>query len=135
MAFSLTELQLMIMTVLWERKEATVLDIHDALRNERRIAQSTVATLLSRMEEKGVVARREDGRQFMYRAAVSPDQVRHSVVSEFAGLTSRLFSGNVASLVSQLISVNETDPADLARAKEIIEQKERELKKSRRGKK
>ena len=135
MAFSLTELQLMIMTVLWERKEATVLDIHDALRNERRIAQSTVATLLSRMEEKGVVARREEGRQFLYRAAVSPDQVRHSVVSEFAGLTSRLFSGNVASLVSQLISVNETDPADLARAKEIIEQKERELKKSKRGKK
>jgi predicted transcriptional regulator len=125
----------MIMTVLWERTEATVLDIHDALRNERRIAQSTVATLLSRMEEKGVVARREEGRQFVYRAQVSPDQVRHSVVSEFAGLTSRLFSGNVASLVSQLISVNETDPADLARAKEIIEQKERELKKARRGKK
>jgi BlaI family penicillinase repressor len=135
MAFSLTELQLMIMTVLWERKEATVLDIHDALRNERRIAQSTVATLLSRMEEKGVVARREEGRQFVYRATVSPDQVRHSVVSEFAGLTSRLFSGNVASLVSQLISVNETDPADLARAREIIEQKERQLKKSKRGKK
>jgi BlaI family penicillinase repressor len=125
----------MIMTVLWEKKEATVLDIHDALRHERRIAQSTVATLLSRMEEKGVVARREEGRQYLYRAAVTPDQVRHSVVSEFKGLTGRLFSGDVASLVSQLISVNDTDPADLARAREIIEQKELELKKAKKGKK
>ena len=135
MAYSLTELQLMIMTVLWEKQEATVLDIHDALRNERRIAQSTVATLLSRMEEKGVVARREEGRQYLYRAAVTPDQVRHSVVSEFAGLTDRLFSGDVASLVSQLISAKRVDAADLARAREIIEAKERELKKSRRRKK
>ncbi len=66
MQFSLTELQLMIMTVLWEKKETTVLDIHDALRDERRIAQSTVATLLSRMEDKKVVKRREDGRHFLY---------------------------------------------------------------------
>jgi predicted transcriptional regulator len=52
----------MIMTVLWEKQEATVIDIHDALRSQRRIAQSTVATLLSRMEDKGVVSRREVGR-------------------------------------------------------------------------
>ena len=128
MTFSLTELQLMIMTVLWEKREATVLDIHDALRNERRIAQSTVATLLSRMDEKGVVTRREDGRQYLYSAAVTPEQVRRSVVSEFAGLTEKLFSGDVASLVSQLLSVKNANPEDLARAREIIEAREKELK-------
>src|SRR5215211_3645932 len=127
MSFSLTELQLMIMTVLWEKKEATVLDIHDALRDERRIAQSTVATLLSRMEEKKVVKRREDGRHFLYSAAVTPDQVRRSVVGEFAELTEKLFSGDVASLVSQLLSVKHANPQDLARARKIIEAKEREL--------
>lgn len=128
MEFSLTELQLMIMTVLWEKGEATVLDIHDALRNDRRIAQSTVATLLTRMEEKKVVKRREDGRHFLYKAAVTPDQVRRSVVGQFAELTDKLFSGDVASLVSQLLSVKHVDPEDLARARKIIEQKERELK-------
>ncbi len=128
MQSSLTELQLMIMTVLWEKGEATVLDIHDALRNDRRIAQSTVATLLTRMEEKKVVKRREDGRHFLYKAAVTPDQVRRSVVGEFAELTDKLFSGDVASLVSQLLSVKHVDPEDLARARKIIEQKERELK-------
>ena len=127
MQFSLTELQLMIMTVLWEKGEATVLDIHDALRNERRIAQSTVATLLTRMEEKGIVARREDGRSYLYKATVTPEQVRRSVVSEFSELTGRLFAGEVSGLVSQLLSVRDVDPADLARAREIIERKEEEL--------
>ena len=134
MQFSLTELQLMIMTVLWEKGEATVLDIHDALRNDRRVAQSTVATLLTRMEEKKVVKRREDGRHFLYKAAVTPDQVRRSVVGEFAELTDKLFSGDVASLVSQLLSVKHVDPEDLARARKIIEQKERELKSKEKSK-
>jgi BlaI family penicillinase repressor len=123
----------MIMTVLWEKGEATVLDIHDALRNDRRIAQSTVATLLTRMEEKKVVKRREDGRHFLYKAAVTPDQVRRSVVGEFAELTDKLFSGDVASLVSQLLSVKHADPEDLARARKIIEKKERELKKRKKS--
>jgi predicted transcriptional regulator len=81
------------------------------------------------MEEKKVVKRREVGRHFLYSAAVTPEQVRRSVVGQFAELTDKLFSGDVASLVSQLLSVKHVDPADLARARKIIEQKERELKK------
>jgi BlaI family transcriptional regulator, penicillinase repressor len=132
MRYSLTELQLAIMSALWEKGEATVLDVHDAVRRERRIAQSTVATLLSRLEDKGVVERREDGRQYRYRATVSEAQVRHSVVSEFTDMTERLFSGDVAGLVSELLSVRDVDPDDLARAREIIERKERELGEERR---
>ncbi len=127
MQYSLTELQLAIMDVLWEKGEAPVLDIHDELRRDRRIAQSTVATLLSRLEDRGVVTHRTQDRQYLYRAAVSREQVRRSVVSEFAELTERLFSGDVAGLVSQLLSVRDANPEDLARAREIIEQREREL--------
>jgi BlaI family transcriptional regulator, penicillinase repressor len=131
MRYSLTELQLAIMAALWAKGEATVLDVHDALRRERRIAQSTVATLLSRLEDKGVVERREAGRQYLYRATVSEDQVRRSVVSEFTDRTDRLFSGDVAGLVSQLLSVRDVAPDDLARAREIIERRERELREER----
>lgn len=133
MNYSLTELQLAIMTVLWERGEATVVDVHDALRRERRIAQSTVATLLSRMEDKGVTTHREEGRQYVYRAAVTEDQVRRSVVSEFTELTGRLFSGDVAALVSQLLTARDVDPDDLARAREIIERRERALREQEEG--
>lgn len=127
MAYSLTELQLAIMDVLWERGEATVVEVHDALRQERRVAQSTVATLLSRLEDKGVVAHRSEDRQYVYRATVSREQVRRSVVGEFSELTERLFSGDVAGLVSQLLSTRDARAEDLARAREIIERKEREL--------
>jgi BlaI family penicillinase repressor len=133
MAYSLTELQLAIMDVLWEQGGATVVDVHDALRQERRVAQSTVATLLSRLEDKGVVAHRTEDRQYVYRATVSREQVRRSVVGEFSELTERLFSGDVAGLVSQLLSTRDARAEDLARAREIIERKERELRERQEG--
>ena len=127
MDYSLSELQLAIMDVLWERQEATVLDVHDELRKERRIAQSTVATLLSRMEIKGVVSRRAEDRRHVFYATATREQVRRTVVSEFSELTERLFSGDVAGLISQLLTTRDARPEDLARAREIIEQKERAL--------
>ena len=127
MDYSLSELQLAIMDVLWERQEATVLDVHDELRKERRIAQSTVATLLSRMENKGVVSRRAEDRRHVFYATATREQVRRTVVSEFSELTERLFSGDVAGLISQLLTTRDARPEDLARAREIIEEKERAL--------
>src|SRR5439155_4455471 len=54
----LTELQLAILRVLWDKGEATVQDIWEALHAERGLAQTTVATMLSRLERRGVVTRR-----------------------------------------------------------------------------
>ena len=133
MTYSLTELQLAIMDVLWNRGEATVVEVHDELRGTRRVAQSTIATLLSRLKEKGVVEHRTEDRQYVYRAAVTREQVRRSVVSEFSELTERLFSGDVAGLVTQLLSTRDARPEDLARAREIIERKERELREKEEG--
>lgn len=133
MIYSLTELQLAIMDVLWNRGEATVVEVHDELRATRRVAQSTIATLLSRLRDKGIVAHRTEDRQYVYRAEVSREQVRSSVVSEFSELTERLFSGDVAGLVSQLLSTRDARAEDLARAREIIERKERELREQEEG--
>lgn len=127
MSQSLTELQLALMQVLWDRGEATVLDLHDELRRERPIAQSTIATLLSRMEKRGLVDHRVEGRQYFYRALVSENEVRHSVVSEFSGLVERLFEGDVAAMVSHLIDESEVQPDDLARLRALIERREAEL--------
>jgi BlaI family transcriptional regulator, penicillinase repressor len=125
--YSLTELQLAIMEALWQHDGASVMEVHDHLRRERRVAQSTVATLLSRLEEKGVVTHRTEDRQYIYTATVTRDQVRRSIVSEFSGLTANLFSGDVAGLVSQLLHTTDADADDLARAREMIERREREL--------
>ena len=128
MSYALTELQLGILKVLWSRPEATVVDLHDALRDERRIAQSTVATLLSRMVKKGLVARRADGRQYLYSARVDENQVRRSVVADFTDLAGRLFEGDVATMVSHLLTTQDVEEDDLARIRELVDRREAELK-------
>ena len=127
MSYALTELQLAILKVLWDRREATVLDLHDALRGERRIAQSTVATLLTRMEKKGLVSHRTEGRQYVYAASVDENRVRHSVVADFTDLAGRLFEGDVATMVSHLLTAQEVESSDLARIRELVDRREAEL--------
>ena len=114
----LTELQLAILRLLWDRREATVAELWEALYDERGLAQTTVATLVTRLQRRGVVARRTRDRQYVYRATITEADVQHSMVSE---LTERLFDGDPAALVSHLISAADMTPGDLARVKQMIE--------------
>lgn len=97
----LGDLQLAILRVLWAHGEATVTDVHEALEPERGLAPTTIATMLTKMEKKGVVGHRSEGRRFVYTPAVSEGEVRRSMV---AGLTSQLFRGDVGALVHHLLS-------------------------------
>ena len=117
----LTELQLAILRVLWDRGEATVQDIWEALHPERGLAQTTIATMLSRLERRAVVTRRAQARQYHYKAAVTEPEVQHSMVGE---LTERLFDGDVTALVQHLISGKDVSPGDLAKIREMIERAE-----------
>jgi BlaI family transcriptional regulator, penicillinase repressor len=114
----LTELQLAILRLLWDRREATVAELWEALYDERGLAQTTVATLVTRLQRRGIVTRRTRDRQFVYRATITEADVQHSMVSE---LTERLFAGDPAALVSHLISASDMSPGDLARVKQMIE--------------
>jgi len=114
----LTELQLAILRLLWDRGEATVAELWEALYEERGLAQTTIATLVTRLQRRGIVARRTRDRQFVYRAMITEPDVQQSMVSE---LTERLFAGDPAALVSHLISASDMSPGDLARVKQMIE--------------
>ena len=117
----LTELQLAILRVIWDKGEATVQDIWEALHTDRGLAQTTVATMLSRLERRGVVTRRAEARQYHYRAAVTEQEVQHSMVGE---LTERLFDGDITALVQHLLSGEEISPGDLAKIRDMIERVE-----------
>ena len=118
---SLTDLQLAIMRILWDRAEATVLEVQNRLRPERDLAQTTIATLLSRLEKRGVIEHRLEGRQFVYRALVTESEVRRSMVSE---LTTLLFDGSSAALMTHLLRSREMNPGDLDRVKRMIAEAE-----------
>jgi BlaI family transcriptional regulator, penicillinase repressor len=113
----LGDLQLAIMRILWNREEATVAEVHEALEPERGLALTTIATMLTKMEKKGVVEHRAEGRRFIYRPRVSEDLVRRSMVAD---LTSQLFRGDVTALVSHLLSEHDIDARELAQLREQI---------------
>jgi predicted transcriptional regulator len=108
---TLGDLQHAIMTVLWDQGEATAAGVHEALQADRGLAPTTIATMLRKMEGKGVVTHRSEGRQFVYRPVVSREEVRQSMVGE---LVERLFGGDARALVAHLVSEHEIDGADLA---------------------
>ncbi len=121
---SLGDLQYAIMRVLWDEGEATVARVQERLaeseRHER--ALTTIATMLTKMERKGVVDHRSEGRVFVYRALVEEDAVRRSMVSE---LTDRLFEGDYSQLVSHLLDAQDIDRKELERLKALLAQRGR----------
>ena len=119
-SIQLGDLQLAIMRVLWARGEATVAEVHRSLEAERGLALTTIATMLSKMEKKGVVHHRTEGRQFVYVPTVSQNEVRSSMVSEF---TERLFAGDAAALVNHLLTERQIDQAELREITRLIEER------------
>ena len=120
-AVGLTGLQLAILQVLWDRGEATTQDVWEAVSEERPLALTTVATLLSRLERKHVVAHRQEGRQYVYTATVTRAEVRRSKIQE---LTDTLFGGDSAALVSHLVRADDVNAEELERIRALLDEAE-----------
>jgi predicted transcriptional regulator len=120
----LASLQLAIMRILWQKEEATVGDVREALAVEgRELAYTTVATMLAKMERKGQVAHRAGGKAFVYHPVLRQEHVSRSMVADLA---ERLFGGDVTLMVSHLLDGCELSSDELARLKALIRRKEQE---------
>ena len=117
----LTALQLAVMQVLWSRDEASVADVQRAMTG-RRLALTTVATMLVRLEQRGLVSHRAEGRQYIYRSRVSPADVRETVTRD---LLRNLFDGDVAAFVSQLLDARTLTREELADLQRLVRNKAR----------
>ena len=116
---ALSDLQLELMRVLWSRGEASTAEVAEALADSRDLAYTTVATLLSRLEKRGLLAARREGRQVLYRPQVAEHAVRRSMVS---GLLGSLFGGDARALLAHLLREEEIQPGDLAKARALLQQ-------------
>ncbi|MEO7432517.1 MAG: BlaI/MecI/CopY family transcriptional regulator [Dokdonella sp.] len=117
---TLSELQIALMRVLWRRGEASTADVAAEL-SDRGLAHTTIATVLTRLEKRGVVEQRRDGRQLYYRALVDEADVRRSMV---AGLLGSLFAGDAQQLVAHLVQESEIAPGDLAKVRRRLASRE-----------
>ena len=119
----LGDLQLKIMQVLWGRAEATVGDVHTALPKEE-LAYTTVATMLRKMEGRGLVKHRLEGRSFVYRAAVAEEAVHRGMIDH---LVDRLFEGSLSEAVSHLLTNREVSREELGRLEKMIAERKKQL--------
>lgn len=120
-AMRLGDLQLRIMRVLWELGSATVADVQRGL-SGTRLAYTTVATMLRKMEQRGLVRHVEEGRKFVYRAAVGMSEVSRSMASD---LVDRLFDGSLSAAVTHLLEVREVSRQELECLERLIRERKR----------
>ncbi|MEZ6017627.1 MAG: BlaI/MecI/CopY family transcriptional regulator [Planctomycetota bacterium] len=121
---TVTGLQLDVLRALWRAGEATVTEVHAALQRRRRLAPTTVATLLKRLASKQLVEHRQEGRALVYRALIAEDEVVRRTVDEVA---EQVFEGDVAAFAAQLLRRGDVNQGDLDRIRALIEAREREL--------
>jgi len=109
-----------VLRTLWDAGPATVREVLEQLhRRGRRVAYTTVQTLLTRLEQKGYARSNKSGQAFVYRARVSRDRVTRS---RLKALVSQLYDGAAGPLVLQLIRNEGLTPAEIAELQQLIDE-------------
>ena len=111
----LTTLELEIMKVVWQKRESTVRDVYEVLRERRKVAYTTVMTMMGVLEGKGHLKRRRDERAYVYRPTRPESAAVRSMVREFVD---RVFDGAAQPLLVQLVKdrrLTRKELEDLAR--------------------
>lgn len=121
-AFVLSDLQIAVMRVLWERGETTTAQVARALADSRGLAHTTVSTVLTRLEARGVVTSRRVDRQVAYRAQVPEAEVKASMVGE---LIATAFQGSAGDLVAHLLGNHEIGASEIAEMRRLLEGRDR----------
>ena len=116
---NLTEQELEIMKVVWERKSATVREVYEALRERRTVAYTTVMTMMNILETKGHLVKRPEGRAYVYEPSQERAEVVGGMLQDFVD---RVFDGAARPLVLSLIKERKLSKADLEAVSRMIDQ-------------
>ena len=117
----LSKAELELARVVWELKEATVRQVHEAMPESRGMDFTTAQTYLRRLEEKGYLNVRLEGRTRVYSPKVRPRTVIRETVSD---LVERLFAGESLPLVQHLVEENSFSSDELKQLRELIDRME-----------
>ncbi len=119
-----TGLQLDVLRALWSAGNASVVQVHEALSERRELAPTTVATLLKRLEKRGLVTHEREGRQHLFRALVTEEAVLSQTVDQ---VTDEVFSGDVTAFAAQLLSRKDVSNNDLEKIRALLDTRQSEL--------
>lgn len=117
----LTDGEQNIMEVLWDKGEASVRDITDALSKEKQTAYTTVQTLCKILAEKGYADYRKEGKAFIYMPLISQDEARESALKN---MLNKFFGGSPKVLAQHLIQKSDIAAEDLEELQRKIDKSE-----------
>ncbi|MFP5204158.1 MAG: BlaI/MecI/CopY family transcriptional regulator [Acidobacteriota bacterium] len=116
---TLTEAELRLMKILWQRGESAVTDLVSAMPQGETLAYNSVLTTIRILEQKGYVAHRQDGRAFVYRPVVAEQEASRSEVRH---VLQRFFGNSREQLLLSMLGDREMTREELERLKEAIRQ-------------
>lgn len=115
-----TEGELELLTILWERGEATVRDVFEAVNERRPVVYTGVQKLMQIMLDKGLVERDATERAHVYRAAIAKEDTERRFMRE---LSDRFFAGSAAQLALRALEMEPASDEDLIEIRRLIAKK------------
>jgi len=115
----LGKFEFQIMKMMWSRDKASVRDVWEKFYPERKLAYTTIATLMKKLEEKGFLRHEEVDRTYIYYPVVSQDNVSHGMLKD---ITDSFFNGSTADLVSMLIQNENLSEKELDKIQQNIDE-------------
>jgi len=109
------------MKLVWQRGAATVRDVYEALLERRKIAYTTVMTMMKILETKGYLKKRRRDRAFLYRPAHPKNQIIGGMIREFID---RVFNGSAEPLLVHLVKTRHLREKDLQKIVRLVEESE-----------
>lgn len=115
---TLTEVELEFMDVVWDGGEVTTQDVQEALRRRGRpLSGGSVRKILSILDTKGYLDRRQEGRGFVYWATVCREKAQRGMVKD---LVDRAFGGSAPLMVAALVNSKNVSRKELGEIKRLI---------------
>jgi predicted transcriptional regulator len=113
-----TDVELEILRVLWDRGPSSLGDVCEALRRERDVATTTVATMLRVMLDKGLVQRKPADRGHLWSAAVTQAAAARSMIGK---LVEGVFNGSASRLVAHMVEAGDLTADELNELRRLID--------------
>jgi len=116
-SITLTQAELRLMKILWDRGESTVAEMVAAISAEEALAYTSVLTTIRILDTKGYVSHRQEGRAFLYSSCIGEIEASRSEVRH---VLQRFFGNSRERLLLSLLGDDEISPGELSRLKEAI---------------
>ena len=117
-----TEVEMLILNVIWQNGPSTVTQIHDALKDQRQTRHSTTLKMVQVMTEKGLLVKDDSRRPQVFSTAMTQEQAQTDLVGD---LLQRAFGGAVDKLVMRALESRDVSAEELAQIEELLRKHER----------